>query len=173
MTVTSLTLALLMAIGAAASGNASAASDLACTLRAPPRVAAGAPVPLRFTFSNRSAHALRLLEWGTPLEGWFAAYVEVTRDGVALPYRGPMIKRGDPGRDEYQRIAAHRTRSATVNLAQPFDLSQPGVYRVTPRITLFDVVVDGATALPRSREQQTPQALACNAVEIRVDASAR
>ncbi|HEY9063568.1 MAG TPA: hypothetical protein VIO33_01200 [Burkholderiaceae bacterium] len=169
-----LPLALVMSLGAAASGGASAAaSDLACTLRAPAQVAAGAPVPLRFTFSNRSAQALQVLEWGTPLEGWFAAYVEVTRDGVALPYRGPMIKRGDPTRDEYQRIAAHRTRRATVDLAQPFDLAQPGLYRVTPRLTLFDVVVDGAAPLPRSREQQAAQPLPCNAVEIRIAAKAR
>jgi hypothetical protein len=156
---------LLMGTG----GVAAPAAELHCTLTAPASVAAGRPVPLQFTLANRGAVAVRVLEWGTPLEGWFAAYVEVSRDGVALPYRGPTVKRGDPAADEYVRIAAHRARRAEVDLAQPFDLSVPGVYRVRPRITLFDVM-EGGTPAPRARHRHASQALSCPEFEVRVEA---
>ncbi len=145
---------------------ASAAQPLRCVLHAPARVVVGAPVPLRFVVTNRSRQALSLLEWNTPFEGWFGAYVEVTRDGVALSYRGPMLKRGEPSADEYLRFGAGQTRRASVDLSLPFDLSQPGLYRVQPRITLHDVA--GAQAPQRMRAQHAAQALMCNAVELRV-----
>ena len=152
----------------AASGRAQAA-DLHCSLTAPASVVIGQPVPLQFTLANRGAVAVQVLEWGTPFEGWFAAYVEVSRDGVAVPYRGPMVKRGDPVLGEYVRIAAHRARRAEVDLAQPFDLSAPGVYRVRPRIALFDVVPSG-TPTPRPRDRHAAQTLNCAEFEVRIGA---
>ncbi len=147
-------------------GFAPAAEPLRCVMQAPARVPAGAPVPLRFVVTNRSAQALRLLEWNTPFEGWFGAYVEVTRDGIVLPYRGPMLKRGEPSADEYLSFGAAQTRRATVDLAQPFDLSQPGLYRVQARITLHDVA--GARVPQRARALHEARPLACNAVELRI-----
>ena len=148
-------------------GFAPAAEPLRCVMQAPARVPAGAPVPLRFAVTNRSAQALRLLEWNTPFEGWFGAYVEVTREGVPLPYRGPRLKRGDPSAGDYLRIGAGQTRRATVDLSLPFDLSLPGLFRVQPRITLHDVA--GAAVKARSRAEHRAQPLPCNAVEVRVD----
>src|SRR2546423_10764391 len=78
---------------------ASAADDLRCVLKAPAKAAVGKPVVLRFSITNLSGAPLLLLEWNTPFEGWFSPFVEVTRDGVALPYHGPMVKRGDPSAD--------------------------------------------------------------------------
>jgi hypothetical protein len=152
-----------------ASGAAAQAGDLHCSLTAPASVVSGQPVPLRFTLANRGAVAVQVLEWGTPLEGWFAAYVEVSRDGIAVPYRGPMVKRGDPAANEYIRIAAHGKRRAEVDLAQPFDLSAPGVYRVRPRIMLFDVATAGVPT-PRPRGRHVAQTLSCPELEVRVDA---
>jgi hypothetical protein len=142
------------------------AEPLRCVLHAPARVVVGAPVPLRFVITNRGAGAVSLLEWNTPFEGWFGAYVEVTRDGVALPYRGPMLKRAEPSADEYLRFGAGQTRRATVDLSAPFDLSQPGLYRVQPRITLHDV--SGALPPQRARAQHEARSLVCNGVELRV-----
>lgn len=156
---------LSMSVGSAAGP----AAELQCSLTAPARVAAGQPVPLRFALANRGTAVVQVLNWGTPLEGWFAAYVEVSRDGVAVAYRGPLLKRGDPTADEYVRIAAQRSRRAEVDLAQPFDLSVPGVYRVQPRITLFDVAAAGG-GVPRPRDRHVPLALGCPAFEVRVEA---
>jgi hypothetical protein len=145
---------------------APATEGLHCVLRAPTQVAVGAPVLLRFGVTNRGRQAVSVLEWNTPFEGWFGAYIEVTRDGVALPYRGPMQKRGDPSGGDYLRIGAGQTRRATVDLSLPFDLSLPGLYRVQPRITLHDVA--GAAVKTRSRTEHRAQPLPCNAVEVRV-----
>jgi uncharacterized protein (DUF58 family) len=158
-------LLLLMSAGSAAART----FELQCSLTAPASVVAGQPVPLRFTLANRGPVGVQVLEWGTPFEGWFGAYVEVSRDGVAVAYRGPMVKRGDPAADEYLRIAPHRARRAEVDLAQPFDLSVPGVYRMQPRITLFDVAAAGSPA-PRSRDRHVPLTLSCPAFEVRVQA---
>jgi hypothetical protein len=147
---------------------AGAADDLHCVLKAPARAAVGKPVMLRFTVTNVGAAPLLLLEWNTPFEGWFAPFVAVTRDGVALPYRGPMAKRGDPSADEYVRLPPRRARTASVNLAQPFDLSVPGRYRVVPRLQAFDVARAGELPPPRPRDKHAPVTLACNAVEIEV-----
>lgn len=154
---------LSLAIGPAAGDEA---APLDCVLSVSARAAAGRPVPLHFSLRNRSGHALRVLEWNTPFEGWFGAYLEVTRDGVALPYQGPMLKRGDPSADEYLGVRAGQRRRASVDLAQVFDLSIPGHYRVEPRITLFDVVAGAATGATRPRDAQRPMPLRCNAVEF-------
>ena len=53
-------------------------------------------------------------------------------------------------------------------LGKPFDLTQPGHYRVEPQLTLFDVVAPGQGSIPRPRERHAPRELACNAVEIEV-----
>jgi uncharacterized protein (DUF58 family) len=145
----------------------SAAPDLACKLSAPARVEAGQPVPLRLALTNRGHAPLRVLNWATPFEGWFGPYVQVMRDGALLRYAGPMVKRGDPGADEYVAIGAGRSRRAEVDLAQPFDFTQPGHYRVTPRITLFDVTTGAA----RPRAAHAPMPLNCPPLEIEVVAA--
>ena len=144
-----------------------AAPDFVCKLSAPARVESGQPVPLRFTLTNRGRAAVRVLNWATPFEGWFGPYVQVMRDGALLGYAGPMVKRGDPGADEYVAIPAGRSRRASVDLAQPFDFTQPGRYRVVPRITLFDITTGAA----RPRAEHTPMPLNCPALEIEVVAA--
>ncbi len=141
-----------------------ASPDLVCKLTAPARVIAGQPAPMRFTLTNRGPHAVRVLNWAAPFEGWFAPYVQVMRDGELLRYSGPMVKRGDPGADEYLTIAPGKSRQATVDLAQPFDFTRPGRYRVTPRISLFDVTTGPARALA----DHVPKRLDCPALEIEV-----
>jgi hypothetical protein len=147
---------------------ACATHGLRCALKAPAKAAVGKPVVLRFSVTNDSAAPVLLLEWNTPFEGWFGPFVEVTRDGVALPYRGPMAKRGDPSADEYVRLLPRRSRSASVDLAQPFDLSAPGRYRVVPRLQIFDVARAGESPPPRPRDKHAPVTLACDAVEIEI-----
>ena len=157
--------ALIVALGALiVSLPAGAASGLVCKLSAPNRVEAGQPVPLRFTLANRGTAAAHVLNWATPFEGWFGPYVQVMRNGNLLRYAGPMVKRGDPGPDEYVAIAAGRSRHATVDLAQPFDFTEPGRYRVTPRISLFDVT----TGPPRRRDAMLPMKLDCPTLEIQI-----
>lgn len=163
--------AALISLGSVAA-SAAAPGGLQCTLRAPARVNADQPVMLAFTVTNRSATPMRLLEWNTPFEGWFAPYVEVVRDGAAVTYRGPAMKRGDPSADEYVTLAAGGSRRAEVDLALAFDLSVPGRYLVTPHVTLFDQFAGSATETARPRDAHVSAALPCKPVRIDVVAAA-
>jgi hypothetical protein len=155
---------LIVASAIASASQVVSAAELVCKLSAPARVEAGQPVPMRFTLTNRGQGAVRVLNWATPFEGWFGPYVQVMRNGSLLRYTGPMVKRGDPGPDDHVAIAAGRSRHATVDLAQPFDFTAPGRYRVTPRMTLFDV----STGPPRQRDAMVPAKLDCPALEVQV-----
>jgi hypothetical protein len=146
-------------------GSVSASSAAAPPLRCTIDMASLAPPALRIQLSNLTAAPLAVLNWGTPFEGWMQPFVRVTRNGVALDYQGPSIKRGDPERIEYLRLAAGRSRSATLALAPAFDVSAPGRYRVEPQIVLHDVT---AQPTPRPRSAHRSQTLVCPAVEFDV-----
>ena len=156
-----------MSIGSVAAPAAPPGS-LQCSLQAPARVSAGQPVMLVFTVTNRGATPVRVLEWNTPFEGWFAPYVEVARDGIAVRYHGPVMKRGDPSADEYFALAAGASRRAEVDLALPFDLSVPGHYLVTPHLTLFDQFADGEKTTARPRAAHGSRALTGGPVRVEI-----
>jgi hypothetical protein len=152
-----------------AASSTPAAPALRCTLQAPAQVVAGQPVVLRFTLTNPGPVALQMLRWNTPFEGaWLAPFVNVTRDGRPLDYHGPMVKRAEPKADQYLRIEPRASASAEVDLAEPFDLSAPGRYRVQPRLMIVDLFADSAADPPRPRQAHQGTTLACNAVEIRI-----
>lgn len=155
---------------AAAATTAAAQSlpRLECSVSAPASVVAGRPVPVRFKLRNRGNAAVQLLTWATPFEGWFAPYVKVWRDGTELAYTGPSLKRGEPAREDYLRLAAGRSRSAVVDLAQAFDLGRKGHYRVQPELNLHDAFVTGADTVPRPRERHAGHAVPCPAIEFEV-----
>ncbi len=145
---------------------ASQSPVLTCTLRVPATVTLGTPIPLSVGLANTDTAGMRVLAWGTPFEeSWLQPFVEVSRDGTALPYGGATVKRGDPTRDEYVMVGAGAVRTATLDLAEVFAIDRPGRYRVVPRITLHDVVGEGV-AVPRSREAHAAVALACAPVEF-------
>ena len=146
---------------AATSAALPAPLPLECALSVPATVGAGRAVPLRMHLRNAGPAPLQVLGWGTPFEGWFAPFVRVWRDDTELTYKGPSLKRGDPEREDYLRIAAGRSRVAVVDLNEAFDLRQNGHYRVQPQITLHDVFAASAAKPPRPRDRHLGQTLAC------------
>ena len=153
----------LVALVAAAASTAAVTAPLPleCALSVPASVAAGQAVPLRLRLRNAGPVPLQVLTWGTPFEGWFAPYVRIWRDDIELRYQGPSLKRGDPERGDYLRIAAGRARIAVVDLSEAFDLRRSGHYRVVPQLTVHDVFVATAATAPRARERHAGQTLAC------------
>lgn len=170
-TLAAATLALLTMAGSssfAASSTPSPAAALRCALQAPAQAVAGQPVLLRFSFTNTGSVPLQVLRWNTPLEAaWFAPFVEVTRDRQPVAFQGPMIKRAEPRADDYIRIEAGKSIAAEIDLALPFDLTKPGLYRVRPKLRLHDVLA-GDGAVPRPRAEHQGSDLACPAVEIQL-----
>lgn len=119
------------AVGNVASRTPVVQSALVCLLTAPQRVPLTEPaVPLGFTLRNDSAWPVTVLGRQTPLEGILGNLFAVTLAGRQLEYRGPMVKRGPPGVDEFVTIASGLDEHATVDLAAGYDLSSPGRYRV-------------------------------------------
>ncbi len=85
---------------------------------------------LSFTLLNHADYPLYVLKWYTPLEGIAGKIFLVTRDGQVLPYEGILAMRGDPGPESYVLLPPHESVTATVNLAQVYDFSEPGTYTI-------------------------------------------
>lgn len=148
---------------------ARAAPALRCTVQAPAQVMVGQPVLLRFTLTNPGPVALQVLRWNTPFEGaWLAPFVSVAREGRELDYHGPQVKRAEPKADQYLRIEPRASVTAEVDLAEPFDLSAPGRYRVQPRLAIVDLFADSAADPPRPRSAHKGAKLSCKAVDVRI-----
>lgn len=130
---------------------------------------AGRSTSLRFTLTNRTAAPLWVLRWNTPLEGWKGTVLTVTANGTEIPYQGPMLKRGDPDREDYVEIPAGEPASATVDLAEVYELGQPGRYEVKVTGSLHDVAKDGGS-VPRPRDRHEAMELRCGGVTLDVKA---
>jgi len=156
-----------MLTAATAGAQAHAApADIDCRL-ALASAPAAVPLRLRLTLTNRSRQPLDVLTWGTPFEGWLQPFLRVTRDGMDLPYQGPTVKRGDPGADEYLRLAPGRARSKTFGLEPVFDVAPPGRYRIESRLVLHDALrVADKQHPPRPRDRHEALALDCPALEF-------
>ena len=137
--------------------------ELICRLALPPAIKLGDPVPLTFTLENPGKRTLRALTWNTPLEGFFGSYLKVDGPAGPIKYEGPMAKRGLPERDEYIVVKARGRATATVDLALPYRIAQPGRYTVTYRGSLLDVT---AGPIPRAPEKFTGVQLECPAVSF-------
>ena len=128
---------------------------------------AGGPVALRFRLVNHTEGPLWVLRWNTPIEGWRGTIFTVTFKGAELPYQGPLLKRGDPGREEYVEITPRDSLNVSLDLAEAYDVKQPGTYEVRVTGSLFDVTKDGAS-VPRPRDRQQPMALKCEPLTLDV-----
>jgi hypothetical protein len=153
--------ALLAATAPVSNAGAVSPGAIECRMHLPPRVAAGAAVPLTFELVSHASRRLRVLTWNTPLEGWFGRYLRVTHDGQDVPYQGPQMKRGDPDQHDYVALLPGRTIRGKVDLRDVYELAFPGRYRVA-----FDGWLHDVTAgRPRARHR-TPLSLECPAAEF-------
>lgn len=144
---------------------------LECRLRMEEPLRAGGPVILRFTLSRISGSGgsgdkpVYALRWYTPLEGIRGSFLKVEREGVAIPYQGPMVKRGDPSLEDYVEVFPDKPVEGMVDLGPAYDFSRPGGYTVEFKAGLGDLV-DEPTLLPRPRDAHRPVPLACDPVRF-------
>ena len=121
------------------------------------------PAELGFTLTNAGDDVVQVLNWQTPFEGIKAPMFTVERDGVEVEYRGPMLKRSAPRKQDYLTLKPGERRQVKINLADAWSVDAPGDYTVTYSAHLFDVIAGPAPA-PRQLddfEEVTPN---CNAV---------
>lgn len=112
-------------------------SALIATIEAQESLPTGEVVKVRFTLTNVSPEGLFVLKWFTPLEGLAGDIFGVQRDGADLPYRGKLVKRGNPISEEYVWIDAGGSISAEIDLAEDYDFSQAGQYTLQFRSPLL------------------------------------
>jgi peptidyl-Lys metalloendopeptidase len=111
---------------------------LSAYLQLPERLGVGEKTNLKFTLTNESDTPLYILNWYTPLEGIGGEIFRVTREGQAVPYEGILASRTPPTADAYVLLSPGESASAVVDLAEAFDFSKTGEYKIefiSPRIS--------------------------------------
>ena len=146
-----------------------AASRTALECRVEPK----ASTEIRFVLTNPSREPVWFLRWNTPFEGWLGSIFTVTGpDGAEVAYTGPMMKRGNPNGEEYVQIPAGGSVDAVVNLADVYDLSTPGRYRLQVTGGIIDLTTDSAS-VPRPLAQHQGVELDCGEISLEVGPSTR
>ncbi|MFP2908148.1 protease [Pyxidicoccus sp. 3LFB2] len=143
------------------------ATTLDCALSAPATVKAGEPVEVVFRLTNPTEKPLHVLDWHTPLEGLLNNIFDVTREGTEIPYAGPMLKRANPGADDYVAVAPGASVEGKVNVALAYDFTQPGRYRIAFRGQLMDVATE-PSEVPHTMDGFRGVPVKCNEVETTV-----
>lgn len=138
-----------------------------CELSVYPQLDVGDPVQVTFQLINPTAQRLFVLDWHTPLEGLLSNCLVVTRDGVEIPYQGPMLKRGDPEPSDYAVLDPGVTSERTIEAHLAYDFSKPGTYRIAFRGPLMDVITQQAE-VPRPLAQHREVPMQCQAVETKI-----
>ena len=119
------------------------APSLKYSLHGQSKYVLGKPILITFDLENSSSTDLRVLTWYTPLEGIKGKIFEVTCDGEAIPYEGRMVKRGNPGQEDYVLIHAGGSAHAEFDLSQAYSLRECKECRVNFKGRIHDVFVDG------------------------------
>ncbi|MGJ7902885.1 M35 family metallo-endopeptidase [Lysobacter sp. 1R34A] len=82
------------------------------------------------TVTNTSRHTARVPKWQLPSNLAESKLFTISRDGVAVAYNGPMIKRGLPDAADFAILRAGETLRSVVDLSQAYDFSRSGRYVV-------------------------------------------
>lgn len=109
----------------------------------------GAPIVIEFSLENLSPNDVWILKWYTPLEGIKGKIFELKCDGVDILYEGRMVKRGEPGLDDYIRLKAGSSVHVEVDLSHDYSFPNSGECELKFKGRIFDVTSD---------EHQVPRA---------------
>lgn len=134
---------------------------LSCEITGEESYRSGEPAVFMFRLENRSARAVFVLKWHTPLEGIMSRIFKVTRDGEELEYQGLMARRGDPVAEDYEEIAPGEAASASFDLAKVYDLAPAGDYDLEFVSRILDVTTD-RSEVPRPLDRHQPLDVECN-----------
>ena len=99
---------------------------------------------VRITLSNEGELPIRMLTWGTPLEGMLSNALKVTHDGQEIAYLGPVVSRRQPLPQDYLILAPGERRTVVVDLAKAYAVDKPGRYEVSWRLQEIDGAQAGA-----------------------------
>jgi peptidyl-Lys metalloendopeptidase len=119
-----------------------------------------------------------VLRWQVPSEEIEADILAITRDGEAVPYLGPLVKRPAPTAADYVEIAAGEELTAVFDPTSVYDMNPAGQYSVAFKTWQIDALVEnpaGDDGLPApgsrkvARRAHVPEAVASQAAEFWFD----
>lgn len=100
-------------------------------LRKPDATESASSSVIQFIVENNTAKDVDLLIWGTPFEKRLSADIfTVSKNGVAMPYLGRLVKRGKPSPQDYMPISAGDSLQTYIDIASHYDMSASGQYTV-------------------------------------------
>ena len=89
------------------------------------------PVAISITYQNQSNDVVRLLQYGTALEGAVAEdFLIVVHNGSPLPYQGILAMRLPPSVNDYTVLEPGQSVTATVDIEASYGVRQVGAYEV-------------------------------------------
>ena len=91
------------------------------------------------TITNTGKGAARILRWFTALDGVEESLFEVKVDGHDVEYIGRHYKRPEPTDKDYIVIQPGRSVTATVDIADYYDMTATGYYTVRYAVASFDL----------------------------------
>jgi hypothetical protein len=170
LTETSITMKRLLCLAAALTVLSPACSKeqpvrIQCELSIAKVLQDAQPAELVFTLTNAGEEVVQVLNWQTPFEGIRAPMFTVLRDGAEVEYRGAMVKRGPPRKEDYLTLKPGERQQAKINLAQAWDVDAAGNYTVQYAAHLFDVIASPASA-PRNLDELNEVTPSCNSVSF-------
>ena len=142
---------------------AAAAADIECRMSMPAKVTTKGNIALTFELVNKTKQTYNILNWDTPYEGFYGPYLQITGAGGEVDYRGRVVKRATPTREEYVSIKRGEKLAVTVNLAPVYDFKARGKYEVVFAGKLFDATTE---KIPRSYELRTAMTVECAPVSF-------
>jgi peptidyl-Lys metalloendopeptidase len=108
-------------------------------------------VAVTVTYTNLSSGPVQMLKWYVPGSGSVpAGLFEITRDGEAVDFVGPHVKRVAPRAEDFITLAAGESLTRTTSLSDLYDLSRSGTYSIrfaAQSINQHNVVLTRTAAL--------------------------
>ena len=106
--------------------------SMALSLSAAPNYKVGTPLLVIISVTNNTYNDIKFLKWGTPFESMLTRDMFSVKkaDGQALPYHGPMVKRGKPEASDYINIQAGQTLKQSIDIRNAYGINASGMYHV-------------------------------------------
>jgi hypothetical protein len=142
--------------------------ELEAVLQVPDLLHSGESVMLTFTLINHSDTSLYVLKWYTPLEGLMGEIFDIERDGQAIPYEGILATRDTPPPEAYVLLESGASVSAEVDLANAYDFSQAGEYRIGFRSPSISCVARTEADMAKTVDDLGPVSISSSPVYVTI-----
>jgi len=85
---------------------------------------------LIFELTNHTKQPVHILKWNTPLEGLRSDCLSVNKNGKKVSYDGLLIKRGQPGPNDFVTLQPGQSTSSKINVGEAYNIASPGKVKV-------------------------------------------